>query len=116
VSTCIHQKVCKHFSENEILECALEDVCKHHAKDYSDIEPETRPLAQPKKNKGGKGSDDLLALFKKAKVFIAMHRGDLDENQKAAVDAMSGKHYSSLTDEQRKQLIEIAAYLKKAKG
>lgn len=114
--TCIHQKLCKHFQEDEMATCGIREVCKYFTESFLSgtvtFEGQRIDPVQNKK-RNVKADDDLLTTFRKAKVFITLHKEKLNENQQKAVASMQGKHYSSLSKEQRDQLIGIAADLER---
>ena len=116
LENCIHQKVCKHFQEDEVAECLVKTICRHFAKDYSNSDDDSTDIfPEVKRRKKEPKDTDLQAQFKKARIYLALHEADLDENQKAAVAAQKGKFFSKLTKEQINQLIEIAAYIERAR-
>jgi hypothetical protein len=116
MSNCSHQKVCRHYSSNEILECSCQDICKHF-----EISSE-RPACGLSVAVGGARHNRLkkalhedegpsLEDFKKAKVTIARLEKLMTDNQRSAYEATMGIHFTTLTVEQRKQVVEIAADL-----
>jgi hypothetical protein len=117
--TCIHQRLCKHFQEDEIATCEIREVCKYFAASFLnagiDIDGVRQEVKMPKSGRKAAVSSEqaILHTFRKAKIYISLNRKKLDENQKKAVESLSGKHYSGLTKEQKDQIIEIAADLER---
>jgi RNA-splicing ligase RtcB len=115
MEACVHQVVCNYTSPDEANNCALDEVCKHYCKDFRDIKLKIlAPLEKLAELKKDEVSTSLTA-FKKAKVFLSINRKWFDENQKAAFEALSGKHFSHLSAQQVKQYIDIASDVRKKK-
>jgi hypothetical protein len=125
MANCFHQVVCRHYSSDEVMECECRDICKHFAEGQEIDVP--RVVKAPKAKNARKDKNNLsdicvrpvkdsevLEQFKKAKVFLASKRRDMSENQRLACDAVSGKHYTTLTEAQRQQIIDIASDLRGA--
>lgn len=117
--SCVHQKLCKYFQDDELADCGIRDVCKHYTEsclssgvsiDGSRIEPKAPKGSKTKGNK----ADDILKTFRKAKIFISLNEKRLNENQALAYKSVKGKHYSSLSESQVQQVIEIAADLERS--
>lgn len=114
LENCIHQRVCKHFQEDEVAECAVKEICRHFKKTY--VVDEADEFILKSERKDPQRDAELQDNFKQARQFLCAHAKDLDENQKAAIRAISGKHFSSLSREQVDQLIGIAADVKTNRG
>lgn len=113
--TCIHQKLCKHCQEDDMSYCGIREVCKYFTQSFlgGGVDMDGLRIEQPKRKAVKETVDDLLAVFRKAKVYISLHKDKLNDNQSKAMASLSGKHYSGLTKEQKDQVVAIAADLER---
>ena len=117
MSRCIHQEVCAHKTEDE--SCLNVDICKFFSggakKDVAVVSAKKKYTPRVKKilneftakHHGDVSRED----FDKAKKRIqnCKSKGTLTDNQIAALESLEGKHFKTLTEPQRQQVIDIAA-------
>jgi len=109
---CIHQDVCEFKQEGPEGVCGLRKICKHYPEEDEDGIPR-----KPSRKKVRIDEGDTLtseAVFKRAKKKLENLRdtGNLDENQVKALDGVKGKHFKTLTEPQKAQIVEMSDSIK----
>jgi hypothetical protein len=132
---CIHEVVCRHKGEGEEERCSSAAICKFY--DNGSFGPAEGKTAHRKKRRcnpmartvtgplkdAPEGDDEKEPKISKKELMRAygivkrrMKEGRLTENQALAMKALKGKHFKSMTEEQKQQIIDIAdTPLKEAK-
>lgn len=117
---CKNDTICKHFVLTSFTECLRKDICKFYAEGDKAIgggsaeKPKRhyKRRAKPDSDDDGDITESAITekQFKKArKKLDRLERlGKLDENQIKALESYKGKHYKTLTDVQRQQIVSMA--------
>lgn len=122
---CIYDEVCKHKRGEEGEDCAISSLCKFYDDPAIGGGSTDKPKRSYKKRVKVKDetdspdddtSDDIgetkitEKAFKKARAKLdRMQRaGKLDENQARALESYKGKHFSTLEEPQKQQIVNMA--------
>ena len=115
---CIYDEVCKHKRGEEDEECSITQLCKFYGDPAIGGGSTEKPKRHYKKRaKPELNDDDTIdepkiteKQFKKARAKLdrLQRAGKLDENQVKALESYKGKHYTTLTDVQREQIVSMA--------
>lgn len=128
---CIHEEVCRYKTEEAGQRCGNTEICKHCDDGSCGVVVKKHHKAgvwHPKAHKAHKAEDPnddegtgeegiSEKEFKRAKkqVEYFMKSGKLTDNQQLALDTIKGKHFKNLPEVQRKQMLDIAKDVMKAK-
>jgi hypothetical protein len=113
IERCIHQDVCEFKQEGPEGVCGLRKICKHYPEDDEDVS--SKPTKKKVRiDEDGNEPKISEAVFKRAKKKLDNIRdtGNLDENQVKAMDEVKGKHFKTLTEPQKAQIVEMADSIK----
>ena len=110
IKQCIHQDVCE-FKQGPEGECGLIEICKYRPEDEGEA-PKKRGRAKARLDEGDDEPKISEAVFKRAKKKLEHDIGKLDENQIAALNSTKGKHFKTMTEVQKAQIVEMAETIK----